>query len=401
MIRAAVFSLLFVASAYGDDTKDIVYSVSAGEVGVEIFVPAKVKPVRALLLHASDYKTKRSERYDEFCRQARIAHVSMSFPNGGKYANRDERLLKALRAVLKEFAEQHERPEVVNVPWLAIGNSSYWRSYGLLHLQPEKAIGYCVLAGAVIDPAKLTPSQAAIPVLYSFGGKEDRHNQLDTIEKFYEPARKQGLPWTLALCWDCGFIQRNATTLALPWLHALLDARLPAEAPADGMVKLKEINQEDNWLGDRARDFAPAIAPYADYRDEKERAVWLPNKQVAHIWQAYQAKDSPVVVSAQASYEHWYLPGYDPEREFEMSIYPIHSLTLGVRVKKGTTLKRVQWYDGDQMIAEGVKPRLQYRWDKLARGYHVLYAHWETEDGTRGVTFPGFVSVKWEYPEKK
>src|SRR5262249_37796147 len=152
------------------------------------------KPVRGLLIYASDWKLKKSERWDEFCRQVHFGHVILTIPGGGKGGSRDGRLLKAPRAALKDFGGQHDRPEVVNVPWLAFGNSSFYRSFGLLHAQPDRALGHCVLAGRVTDFATLDDKQKGIPALYTFGGKEDRFNELDTVEKFYDPARKQGLP---------------------------------------------------------------------------------------------------------------------------------------------------------------------------------------------------------------
>jgi hypothetical protein len=84
--------------------------------------------VRAIILLASDYKHgKPGEHWPEFCQQFDLAYLTMHIPNGSSFKDRDERLQKALRVCLKEFAEQSEHPELIDAPWVGLGNEAYSR----------------------------------------------------------------------------------------------------------------------------------------------------------------------------------------------------------------------------------------------------------------------------------
>jgi len=99
------------------------------------------------------------------------------------------------------------------------------------------------------------------------GSIPDGFKMLLTIDQFYVPARKDGLPWGLGVQWGCAHNWGNAGTLQVAWIKAIAAARIdPASDPTTGPVKLKPIVLEDGWLGDRTstKGTFATIAPWAD-----------------------------------------------------------------------------------------------------------------------------------------
>src|SRR5262249_74361 len=336
-----------------------------------------------------DYKLgKPGEHWMEYCQQLDLAYLNMHLPSGSRYKDRDERLLKALRVCLKEFAEQSEHPELIDAPWIGIGNDSFWGDSGMLMKYPEKAIAHVVVSGKVVDPGLLDEKKSRIPMLYVFGEKPEQFNYLETIEKYYTPARKKGLPWSLGLQGGAGVSLGNAPTQYLPWLHAVIDARLPKELPPTGPVELREITEKDGWLAERSPEKGKlaALAPLADFKGEREKVIWLPSSKVARIWRAFSSSETEVELRAQSSYEHWQLYRYEPTKFNELMIYPIHYLKLSAIARKSMTFKSMKFFDGDTAIAQVQQDGAEYRWDKPGKGYHTLYAEWKTTDGKTGVT---------------
>jgi hypothetical protein len=75
---------------------------------------------------------------------------------------------------------------------------------------------------------------------------------LNSIPEQYDPGRKQGALWTLAMQWGAAHDWNNANALVVPFLEAMMRARVPQNASLlDGPVKLNELKEADGWLGDR------------------------------------------------------------------------------------------------------------------------------------------------------
>jgi hypothetical protein len=84
---------------------------------------------------------------------------------------------------------------------------------------------------------------------------------------------------------ECG----NQRYLAIPWLDACLNARLPEQVEAP----LRSISSDNVWLAPLLGKEATTAATFSG---DKTKAIWLPNEAMAKAWMQY-VKNSAVADS--------------------------------------------------------------------------------------------------------
>lgn len=67
---------------------------------------------------------------------------------------------------------------------------------------------------------------------------------------------------------------------------------------------------------------------------------------------------------------------------------------LSVSVKEGTSLRRVQFLEGDRPIGESAAAPWQVMWKGIPQGPHAIFAIYETANGQQGTTTPALVTVR-------
>lgn len=193
---------------------------------------------------------------------------------------------------LGELAAQSQHPELATAPWAFWGHSGGANWVGtMLMLHPERIAAVWLRSGSPrlmsadgkTQPVEVPTAAYAVPVLCNLGIKErdDRFAGLwkSTFAFFQEFRAKGGLVGFAPdpnSSHDCG----NARYLAIPWLDACLTARLP-ENPGDA---LKPMPTDSAWLAPLLGDTAQ---PAAQFSEDKNAAVWLPNERVAKAWMEY------------------------------------------------------------------------------------------------------------------
>jgi hypothetical protein len=148
------------------------------------------------------------------------------------------------------------------------------------------------------DPARpnikphVVPSAALqVPITCNFGTKEGytvKDAQFAGVwpsnEKFFNALRSQGGLISLAIdprsSHECG----NQRYLAIAWLDACLQNRLPQVA------ELRDASNQKSWL---ANHQTIDIASASKYSGDPLKASWLPNEAVAQAWKQY-ATDTEV-----------------------------------------------------------------------------------------------------------
>jgi len=214
-----------------------------------------------------------------------------------KRNNRPNTLKKVIAAALQEFAVKTSHSELVDAP-LAFGGMSKGGGWSaeLGQFYAGRTIAFNNVCGWVGKPDK----DLSMPAVVVIGGVPDGFKMLDAIATQYEPARKGGAPWCLALQWGNAHDYGNANALAVPFLDAVIAARLPQKVdPVVRPAKLKPMRLEDGWLGDRStwETHYATIAKYADYRGDKAAASWLPNRYVAYTWRSFVSQSPPVQIA--------------------------------------------------------------------------------------------------------
>ena len=103
-----------------------------------------------------------------------------------------------------------------------------------------------------------------------------------TIEGFMRYGRAKGAPWMLLISKGGNHTESTAdfSKVLLPWLGAVMESRLPAQAPAG----IAELNESSGWLGDLR---SIEIASAADFKGDKSNANWFPNEASAKAWKSH------------------------------------------------------------------------------------------------------------------
>lgn len=368
---------------------DLVLKTQVGDVDTQIFIPDSDQPLRAIIVHAANYRLTDSDRWAELCRQMNLAHVAMNIPNVQKATSRGNKLHTALHQGLREFAEQSGRKELMQIPFAGTGHSAGGLVTGVLLRSPERTITNCVDCGWVMDSTKLTPEARQTPALFTLGAIPDAFKMLPAIEQYYEPARKAGLPWGLGVQWGCAHDFGNSAAMMVPWIATLIDIRVPADMDAARTPPgLRQVKIEEGWLGDRATiDSAfPSIAAWTQYSGDRAAAVWLPDRRCAHIWRAWQAREA-MSLSARAG--EFRLPPRNPKKANDLMVAPGIDVELSLNVG-GAGASDIRYFDGDIELGGGPA----FTWRAPARGWHVVYAQYTDATGKPAVTNPALIIVR-------
>lgn len=364
-----------------------------GPVRSDIFIP-DTKLIRGIIVHAMNAQFKTDDRWADLCRELHFAHVVMSIDR--KANNRPDKLARALEESLKDFAEKSKHPELVHAPCVGTGHSAGGMVTQVLIRHPTKTLTTCVDCSWVYDPAKLDAEGKKVPLLFTMGAIPDDFKMLPAIEQYYLPARKEGLPWGLGLQHGCAHDWGNAGTLQVAWIKAIVRLRLPTDAdPSQGPVTLKPIKLEEGYLGDRNTtegNFA-TVASWADYKGEKEKAVWFPDKATAEVWRAWSANKSPVQLEASLADRSQKLAAFEPKKSRDFRVPAEQGVKLSVLIQPATKLKKVTYYVGDLALAEVKEAPWNFDWNKPLLGCHAVYARYLTTEGQEGVTNPALFRV--------
>lgn len=205
---------------------------------------------------------------------------------------------EAFRKGLADLAEASGHSELATVPWALWGHSGggHW-SGGMTLLHPERVAAVWLRSGVPLLEAnpdrpqiktyKLNEAVLGVPMMCNPGTKEgvtEKEGRFAGVwpanETFFREVRGQGGLIGVAAdpltSHECG----NSRYLAIPWLDACLEARLPEGAGEP----LRPMPTDDVWL---AGLLAKEAHPKAEFTGEIPASVWLPNTEIAAKWMAF------------------------------------------------------------------------------------------------------------------
>jgi pimeloyl-ACP methyl ester carboxylesterase len=213
----------------------------------------------------------------------------------------------AFQKSLADLGAQSGHPELAKVPWVLWGHSGggHWAG-GMLLLYPERVAAVWLRSGVPLlaaDPARSTikthtlkPAALEVPVMCNPGTQEGvtvKGGRFAGVwaanEAFFTAMRSQSALIGVAVdpltSHECG----NQRYLAIPWLDACLEARLPEKNGG----ALRPMSREKAWLSPL---LGTEAVPSSSFSGDPNKAVWLPNANVARAWMQY-VKDSNVADS--------------------------------------------------------------------------------------------------------
>ncbi len=394
-LRFLLLSAVFLLTPACLTANDLVLSNKFGEVTAEIFIPGDVPVLRGLYVHAANYMLKPDDRWAEAGRAIGFGHIALDIDR--KANNRPTKLRKALDAALLEFATKSGHKELPNLPLAGTGHSAGGWVTQIILRTPERAITAAIDCAWVVDSTRLNPTDKSVPMLFTLGTIPDDFKMLPDITNKFLPARAGDWPWALGVQHGCAHDYGNSAAMQIPWMNAVIEARLPRDASAlDAPPKLRDLKLEDGWLGDTTKisNQWASIESWSGFKGEKSRAAWFPNRAVAFVWRAWQTKDSPVVLEASAADGSANLPAWSQKSSRDLMLNPGVDVHLGVNIGEGIAVKKVQFLDGDIVLGEMTAPPWQFNWRGPSRGAHAVHAIWEGNDGRRGAVNPALIVVR-------
>lgn len=211
----------------------------------------------------------------------------------------------AFQKCLVDLGEKSGHPELSKIPWALWGHSGggHWAG-GMVLLHPERVAAAWLRSGvpllqpnpdrSTIKSHTLPDASLSVPMMCNPGTKEgvtEKEGRFAGVwpanEAFFYEVRSRGGLIGVAVdpltAHECG----NQRYLAIPWLDACLNARLP-KVSGD---PLQPMPADSAWLAPVAGfDAVPAEA----YSDDPLKAAWLPNEMIARSWMQY-VKDTAVI----------------------------------------------------------------------------------------------------------
>ena len=397
-MKALTILLLFSTSVTGPvRAADFLYSNKFDNVVAEVWIPGDAPVVRGMIVHAANYALKPGDRWAEFGRSIGFGHVALNLDNVRSAGNRGPRLRAALDKALKECAEQTGRRELLQVPFAGTGHSAGGLVTPTLLATPERVLTLTIDCGWVSDPKKFKPADKAVPMLFTLGAVPDAFKMLPGIESNFVPARADGWPWALGLQHGCAHDFGNSATLQIAWMSRIIASRLPSDADTRSVSpRLRDLKLEDGWIGDigSISNQWATIGPWGEFKGDKSRAAWFPNRAVAYVWRAWQTKDSPVTLEASAADGSAKLPEWSPTSPRDLMLNPGVDVHLSVSTSGGLSVKRVHFFDGDSLLGEATAAPWQFTWRKPAQGAHAVHAVWDGANGVRGAVNPALVVIR-------
>lgn len=262
-----------------------------------LWVPQDVRKIRGLIVrqhgcgdeaagtgldHANDLQ------WQALAAKHRFALLGTKLPTGNKpcesWALINYGSKKAFLKALHALAKKSQRPELEEIPWVLWGHSG-GADWAVQMMQEYPAITIALIAtrGGGFQLFGSNPSLIGIPVLFMLGKNDPYASEtIDLPQQAFSRYRRIKAPWAIAIDPKAAHETGNSRFLAIPYLDAIINQRLPGLGN-----QLYPIKVSEGWLGDMD---TYAIAPIKQYKEDLMKAAWVPDEKVARKWQEYVTK---------------------------------------------------------------------------------------------------------------
>lgn len=372
---ATVFTLLVspvplfadYKARYFDQTDGIIYqykdeaTTGADNRTWQIWVPISTQPIRGLLVDGNPgtgngLATTLNDSMQAFAQKFNFGIMASSGVSGGStYSTHSFKIVEALEAI----AALGINPELVNVPFVTLGNSSAGaNAYGLAMRYPERTICFTANVIASINPT--TPSAAGlkVPGIFVQGEVDNVVNTLQPSRTLLDNVRPQGALWGRIVIQGMRHEHRRVMRLFYPMWEKCIRMRLPESwDPLSGPPTLLAIDEENGWLvdDDSSVEGTAISRPATDYDGDKTRMSWYLDADMAQLARGYGAYEQYGEFSINEVHNY---PGYNniPPPALTISqamdhFRPGTNITL-VYSPEGRAWQKVSFYYGAELLAE-------------------------------------------------
>lgn len=253
-----------------------------------LWVPENPTDLKAILVLLTNYNGNSlglpvSADWQAYAEKERLALVGVhlqSFEGTYFYDDATRGSGQALEDAIKTIASKNGIEKVADLPFLLRGYSGggVFSYYFSIH-SPERTVGFVNIRGGSLyhNPANNTQ----VPGLLLVGSLEG-NQRIDLLKGIVLDKRLSGGPWSFAVERDADhfYFLEASDELAKVYFSSLLKKRISVNTG-----ELKSLAEDSGWLGNIAGTKA---FPFADYPDEKDRAIWLVDEDFAKAWIEYQ-----------------------------------------------------------------------------------------------------------------
>lgn len=278
----------------------------------------------------------------------------------------DQNLLSAINT----FADMSGHPELKTAPLIlnsfSAGTSFNWN---FVTKYPEKVITYFGNSNQSTS-GDIGPEARKIPGILFYGTTDILNRKINITRIWGEQRSKEAL---LALSQRVGrgHAPFEDYFMWMPFIEAVLEKRYPGY-----QLPLKDFDETSGWLADTSTWNSPMtkIYAYADYPGNKLAAAWLPNKDLAYVYSAYNTTNAKLIK-------------FGPE--------PLHGLegqsrTLSVTLPENFgAWTKMEFYDKSEKkgeITSGQKAEFTY--SNLSKGSHSFIVHVTNSKGIVYTSYP-------------
>jgi dienelactone hydrolase len=337
-------------------SRDPVLGGSRDKVFFSLWIPEGIKTVRGAMCNPFSKDEGVSKHWQAACRHWQFAYVQTDFDA----VKKEEFVL--LKTALAELAKKSGHPEIEHMPLCFTGMSrGGGMSMQLAELMPQRTIASVPVCLEVGPSSEAT---RRIPVMTVFGEKDGK--QMAQLLEKLPLARKELAQWAIAVQWGRGHEFGQANNLSFVFLDEVIARRLPKEPGIEKLAALRDLPQEDGWVGDPStwgmEGRRPTIQAWKAFKGEGEKVCWFPSQRAAAVWQAFVGGTKDITIS-------------EPAGLGDGQPFASHPAAKAVAVKVALAGKsnpeKVELWDAHQRLAERTDPPWSFE-VSLKPGIHAL-----------------------------
>jgi hypothetical protein len=261
-----------------------------------LWAPEEVETVRGVLVLVPGLNRDGRDLVDEplwrdFAREQRLALLGTYIQGrqGRVYYLARNGTGYALTFALDQLAVRAGRPEVADAPLLMWGHVVGGQfAHSMACYAPERVLAFAAVKG---QNFRSIPQQAtwSVPGV-AISGERDALKRNQGMYNLLYRNRPDGALWCAAVEQEATDEIGNHALLVLPFFRSVLEMRMPKSDGAVRYADLKPLREEDGLLGDIP---SLAVAPPSRFLYDEDRAVWLPDAEVARAWQDFMRGGYP------------------------------------------------------------------------------------------------------------
>lgn len=278
------FAALPAAAAVYDASAPPLPGDTYGLAEFRLYVPDGVTTIRGIYAHLDPYLADSRSIVDDphlraLCEESSFALLGAVLDS----RHMDTGIGTAVLRGLAQFADASGQRELA---WSALYFDGWsWGGQFAYHFtvwRPDRVLGFVTQKGGLHDTSAAGDA-IRVPGFLIIGALDEPY-RIANLTGIFLAHRPLGARWCLAVQPGAGHERVHDRSLLDAVFRAVAARRLPEIIPPDGPLSLRDLPEDQGWLGERASAW---IGAYACFDAPIDTACWFPERAVARGWQAF------------------------------------------------------------------------------------------------------------------